>query len=49
MIDDALRVRPRGERGRQRMVGVELHRAFQQVEGARIAAGIERQNAGHGP
>jgi hypothetical protein len=47
MIDDALRVCPRGERGRQSMVGIELHRAFQQFEGARIAAGIERQNARH--
>ena len=30
------------------MVGVELHRAFQQIERAGIAVGIERQNAGHG-
>ena len=29
MIDDALPVCPSGERGRQRMVGVALHRAFQ--------------------
>ena len=49
MIDDALRVRPCGERGRQRMVGVALHRAFQQVECARISLGIERQDAGHRP
>ena len=48
MIDDALRMRPGGERGRQRMAGVALHRALQQIEGARIAVGIERQNAGHG-
>ena len=49
MIDDALDVRPGGERGRQRMVGVERHRAFEQVERARISLGIERQDAGHGP
>jgi len=29
MIDDALPVCPSGERGRQRMVGVALHRALQ--------------------
>ena len=29
MIDDALRMRPGGERGRQRVVGVAVHRAFQ--------------------
>ncbi len=49
MIDDALDVRPGGECGRQRMVGVERHRAVEQVERARIALRIERQNAGHGP
>ena len=49
MIDDALDVRPGGERGRQCMVGVERHRAFEQVERARISLGIERQNTGHSP
>jgi hypothetical protein len=49
MIDDALDMRPGGERGRQRMVGVERHRAFEQVERARISLGIERKDAGHGP
>ena len=49
MIDDALDVRPGGERRRQGMVGIAIHRLFQELEGAGIAARIERKNAGHGP
>ena len=49
MIDHALTVRPRRERGRQRIVGITLHRAFQQVQRVRIALGVERKHAGHRP
>jgi hypothetical protein len=49
MIDHALTIRPRRECGRQRIVGIELHRAFKQVQRMGVALGIERKHAGHRP
>ena len=49
MIDHALTIRPRRQRGRQRIVGVVLHGALQQVQRVRIALGVKRKHVGHGP
>ena len=49
MIDDALHVRPRRERGCQCMAGIDIHRPFEHVERVGIAVGIERKHARHGP
>src|ERR1700704_2964069 len=49
MIDDALPIRPRGERGCQRIVRIAIHRALQKIDRARIAVGFERKNMRHRP
>ena len=49
MIDDTLRIRPCGERGRQRVIWIPVHRALQKISRARVAVGIERQNMRHRP
>jgi hypothetical protein len=49
VIDDALSMRPRGQRGRERIVGVAFPGTLQQLERARIALRVERKHAGHRP
>jgi hypothetical protein len=49
MIDHALDMGPGRKRRRQGVGGILLHRALQQFERARIAFGIEREHARHGP